>query len=100
MCTAVLMLSLAALFGGPVRLVMFLAGMLLFEAMQARVGWVPPDAMALLVLVLGLSSTLVLFSGFAGQAARTAALAFSFFVACLVMFARPEAWLARSFGPS
>lgn len=94
---ALAVLGLAAMFGGPVRLAMFLAGMLLFETMQGRMRWMPSSALSIALLTAGLLSTLFVSISSAGQAARTAALAVSFFGVGVTVLTAPSGALARAF---
>lgn len=84
-----------ALAGGPVRLVMFLAGVVLFEALPR---WrAPGSGLAAAVVVLSLAVTWVPMPGPAGQALRTAVLYVGFFTFCFACFARPQQPMARAF---
>ena len=88
---------LCALYGGPVKLVMFIAGILLFEVMQSPWGAAPPSAVSLGALAVGFACMLVPTDGPAGLALKTGILFFAFFVLCLTCFRTPQAWLPRAF---
>jgi exopolysaccharide production protein ExoZ len=79
-------------FGGPIRLAMFIAGILLYEAACAGKR-APGGAAALAALVAGLLSTLA--TGV--FALKVALLGAAFFVLCFSCFARPHEWLGRAF---
>lgn len=84
-----------ALTGGPVRLVMFLAGVVLFEALPR---WRSPSAaLAVAALLLCLAAMRWPMPGPAGQALRVAVLYAGFFAVCLHCFGQPKQWVARAF---
>ena len=86
-----------ALSGGPVRLIMFIAGILLFEAMNhSRLG-AAPSSIAFAALAAGLLTILLPFSGPAGSALKVGLLFMTFFVLCHSCFSRPSGWLPRAF---
>lgn len=85
----------AAFCGGPVRLIMFISGILLYEAITSRRILVPSSALALSMLVLGLAATLLPNTGPIGLALKSGILFVTFFVVCLTCFANPRAWLSR-----
>ena len=87
----------AAAFGGPIRLVMFVSGILLHEAMEGNAVPSPPNALALFILVLGLSSTLIPARGTASSALAASILFCTFFVLCLACFRDTSGWLSRAF---
>ncbi|MBL8445791.1 MAG: acyltransferase [Zoogloeaceae bacterium] len=94
---AAAMLFSAALIGGPVRLVMFISGILLCEAMgNARVPN-PNGVLACLALVLGLLATLLPLPGPSGFALKISILFGAFFVLCLACFREPSGWLPQAF---
>ena len=86
-----------SLVGGHVRLVMFVAGVLLFDVLQTRGDSAPGSAVALAALVASLAATLLPGAGPAAQALRTAVLSVGFFVLCFTCFAEPQAAIARAF---
>ena len=86
-----------ALYGGPVRLIMFISGILLFEAMNnSRLGSAP-SSVAFAALAAGLLVMLLPFSGSAGYVLKVGVLFVTFFVLCHSCFSRPSAWLPRAF---
>jgi peptidoglycan/LPS O-acetylase OafA/YrhL len=93
---AVLAAAAGAAFGGPVRLVMFIAGILLFEALSHRLAALP-DGWALLALGLGFGITLLPLAGPAGYTIKVGALFLAFFAVCQSCFLRPQGWLPRAF---
>ncbi len=90
-----------ALQGGPIRLMMFVAGMLLHEALAHRLKAAsasPPAALAgLLALLAGLGAVLLPGEGHAAQAAQVCILFVAWPLLCLVCFGAPSAWLPRAF---
>ena len=86
-----------ALWGGPVRLVMFISGMVLFDVCRSKQVKTPPTYLGLLALSVGLLGTLVPLPGTSGFALRMGTLFVAFFVLCLACFRNDTSWLARSF---
>jgi len=95
---ALAMLVAGALGGGPVRLVMFVAGIVLFEVVKLSNVTAPSAWIGMMALVLGLLSTLLLLFGSAGLALRMLFLFVAFFVLCLACFKDGASWLDRLFG--
>ncbi|MFN3438993.1 MAG: acyltransferase family protein [Acidovorax sp.] len=83
--------------GGHVRLVMFIAGILLYEALKSKALPTPSSFIALGVLLAGLSMMLLPLMGSEGSAIKVTALFFSFFTLCLTCFRQPTAWLSQAF---
>ncbi|MBL8439478.1 MAG: acyltransferase [Zoogloeaceae bacterium] len=97
-CTvAVAILGSAVLFEGPVRLVMFISGILLCEAMGRTQVPIPNGMLACLTLVLGFLATLLPLPGQSGFALKILFLSLVFFVLCFACFREPSGWLPRSF---
>ena len=88
---------LASINSGPVQLILFVAGMALFEAINSFRVRVPSDLTGLLALAIGLSATLLPFEGPVWFTVRTCALFVAFTVVCLVAFCRTEGWFSRAF---
>ncbi len=93
-----------ALLGGPIRLMMFVAGMLLHEALahrrqatQASPAGAPVGLLALLALLAGLGAVLLPGEGYATQALQVCILFVAWPLLCLVCFSAPSAWLPRAF---
>lgn len=86
-----------ALNGGHVRLIMFISGILLYEAMNSRRVTSPPSTLGLLSLLVGLLSTLIPLDGSGGSALKVSVLFVAFFTLCLVCFLNPLSWLPRTF---
>ena len=93
----VALLAWCALAGGHVRLALFIAGILLHEAMNAPRVPTPSAAVGGLALVAGLLGTLLPWEGPTGGALSTLMLCLSFFLVCLACFRAPLAPLARLF---
>lgn len=86
------------LFGGHVRLVMFISGILLFEALNSRGCPSPSSSFGMLALGIGLlGGTLLPVLGSVGSAIKASFLFVSFFVLCLCCFRTPSAWLPMAF---
>jgi exopolysaccharide production protein ExoZ len=86
-----------ALYGGHIRLIMFISGVVLYEAMNSRHVSSPPSALGSLALVVGLLSTLIPLDGSGGFALKVSILFVAFFLVCLVCFRNPSSWLPRTF---
>ena len=85
-----------ALFAGPVRLIMFIAGILLQETMRSRRLSAPGSTVAAIALVGGLLATLLPIEGSAGYTLKVTILFAAFFVACFSCFALPSSPLAHA----
>lgn len=83
-------------YDGPMRLVMFIAGILLHEAIAAQVTTPRASPVALLVIVALLFTTAP-YVGAAAWAARICTLFCAFFFLCLHCFTLPQSWLGRAF---
>lgn len=87
----------SATYGGPVRLNMFVSGILLYEAVSSKHLSPPSSSFGLFALFIGLLGTLLPVTGNSGSAIKVGFLFFSFFVLCLSCFRNPTAWLPRVF---
>lgn len=94
---AFLMALYCAAFGGHVRMIMFISGIMLYEALSHSHIPTPPNSIGLLALILGLSGMLIPMEGSSGYALKISILFVTFFILCLSCFRRPTAWLARGF---
>jgi exopolysaccharide production protein ExoZ len=92
-----LILLVCAAVGGPVRLIMFISGILLHEALRRPAMRAPRGAFAAAALVAALVSTTMPFFGGAALSLKMLVLFGAFFVVCLHCFSEPQAWLARRF---
>lgn len=82
---------------GPVRLMMFVAGILLHETMRSR-RLSPPGSMAASsFLIVALSATLIPTLGSTGYTLKTMLLFGAFFALCFSCFSMPSSRLARWF---
>ncbi len=88
--------GLFSILGGPVRLITFLAGILLHEQLASRPGRGPSSWMSLAALLLALASTQCTFGGTLGYATRVAILYLAFYFVCAGSFGRPKGNFARS----
>lgn len=94
---ALLIVAYCAAFGGHVRLIMFISGILLHEVMAAESIRAPRGAVALLALLAGLAAMLLPWNGSAAFAAKVSILFVAFFVLCLACFRNPAGPVARGF---
>ena len=93
---AVSLATFTAIHGGPVRLMMFISGILLFETLnhsQLRAS----SGAGFIALVVGLSGMLLPIADPAGIAVRVSILFVAFFVLCLACFRTPTAQLPLAF---
>lgn len=86
-----------AAYGGPVRLIMFIAGILLYEVEGVRSARRPRDSIGMLSLISGLAATLTPVSGSVGYTLKISLLFVSFFLLCRCCFGYPPGLLARAF---
>lgn len=86
-----------AIYGGPIRLIMFISGVLLHEIMHSDRVPTPQSYLGMLALILGLLGTLIPFDGYAGAVLKACILSVAFFILCLACFRSPSAWLSRLF---
>jgi exopolysaccharide production protein ExoZ len=86
-----------AAYGGPVRLIMFVSGILLYEVIKSHFMKAPGGFLGLLSLIGGLLVKLLPIQGSAGLALKVSVLFISFFVLCFSCFCQPNAWLAKAF---
>ncbi|MFL6374479.1 MAG: acyltransferase family protein [Pyrinomonadaceae bacterium] len=87
----------ASINSGPVQLILFVAGMGLFEAINSLKVRVPSSLAGAVALILGLAGTLLPFDGAVWFTVRTGMLFVAFSVVCLVCFCRTEGWFSRAF---
>ncbi|MCZ4306981.1 acyltransferase [Zoogloeaceae bacterium G21618-S1] len=86
-----------AINGGHVRLIMFISGIVLYEAMNSPRIPSPHSFFGLSALCVGLLCTLLPMEGSGAFAFKVCILFVSFFVLCLVCFRDSSAWLPRVF---
>jgi peptidoglycan/LPS O-acetylase OafA/YrhL len=82
--------------GGPIRLIMFISGILLYEAMTPKQITVR-SAIGLPALMIGLLFTLLPISDSGILVIKILVLFVSFFFVCLCCFGNPEGFLAKAF---
>lgn len=88
-------LLVASALGGPVRLLMFVPGILLHEWLLLAPRSQGRSAFGAAALVLALALAAVPAPGPAGQALKVSGLGLLFLVACRCSFSDPQGWLAR-----
>ncbi|MDQ2988769.1 MAG: acyltransferase [Pseudomonadota bacterium] len=87
-----------SLFGGPVRLIMFITGILLHEALRSGKIVPPRDGIAVLALLAGVLVNAVPFALNSVGAGKLTIVALSFFITCYSCFRGQSATLQRAFG--
>ena len=95
---ALMLIADGWIFKGPLRLIMFIAGVLLYELLKTPL--VLPRPSSFVGAVFGICAVLGLilpFSGAGAYVAKIVGLFFGFFMLCLVCFRNPEGWLGRLF---
>lgn len=85
-----------SMYGGPMRLAMFIAGILLHEAIAAKLA-VPRTGMVAILVAASLVFMTAPYSGPAAWAARVSTLFCAFFFLCQHCFTQPQSWLGRAF---
>jgi exopolysaccharide production protein ExoZ len=83
--------------GGHIRLIMFISGIVLFEAMKSPHVPSPHSFFGLMALAAGLLGMLLPVGGTGGSVLKVCALFVAFFVLCLACFRNPSGWLPSSF---
>lgn len=94
---AIVVTAYFAFMGGPIRLVMFIAGILLHEVVVTGRLESIGNLGGLLALSAGLLATVVPLSGPAGALLSNVSLFVGFFVLCLACFRCPGEWLGQAF---
>ncbi|MFG6416587.1 acyltransferase family protein [Roseateles sp. DC23W] len=94
LATAVVLVGFGT-WGGPVRMTMFLAGMLLHELLRGGRGTSMSSSAGLLAGLLGLAVPLVAMPGPTLQAVRVGLVYLGFLGLCLASFGHPDGALAR-----
>lgn len=94
---AAVIVGLCAAYGGPLRMIMFISGILLYDATARDTNSAPSSAAGMLALAGGLLFLLAPTSGWAGHALKVVMLFVCFFVLCYACIGNAEGWLARSF---
>lgn len=92
---AITVFSLA--FGGHVRFIMFIAGILLHEALKRRPLALPRDWFAAVALTVGLLATIMPIFGTGSFALKLIVLAAALFLTCYCCFTGPNEAVARGF---
>lgn len=88
--------TVTAVLGGPTRLIMFISGIVLFEALNhSRLG--ASSTAGVIALIVGLASMLLPIADPVGLTVKTGILFVAFFVVCLACFRAPAAPLPRAF---
>jgi len=97
MIIALLATIYCALYNGPVRLIMFISGITLYEIIKINYFACPSSSIGFIFLLVGLMGTLIPIYGPAGFALKTSILFVSFFILCLVCFRNSTSWLPTAF---
>ena len=93
---ALAMATFTAINDGPIRLIMFIAGIVLYEALHHSRMQVS-SSVGLAALLAGMLSMLLPLSGPAGATLLACILFVAFFILCLACFRAPQAWLPQAF---
>lgn len=93
----IVMLVGCAVATGPTRLIMFIVGILLFEALASGSIRAPRSAVATMVLIVGMAATLIQLPGAVGMIVHPPILGLTFFILCFCCFQEPDSALAQSF---
>ena len=86
-----------ALLGGHHRMLLFGAGILLYEALPAREVPTPASGIGLTGLCVALAAALLVVSGAPAKVLQNLVQAGGFFLLCLCCFRAQDGWLARAF---
>jgi len=86
-----------AVHDGHVRLIMFISGIVLYEAIEHRGIPTPHSFFGFMAFIAGLLATLLPISGPVGSALKISILFVSFFLLCLTCFRDSSTWLPRAF---
>jgi len=84
-----------AIYGGPIRLIMFIFGIILYEFMCRKFTFGFQELFGPLTLIFGLYSTLLPINGTGGSAIKTVILGISFYLLCFACFQNHATWFAR-----
>lgn len=95
--TAAAIAVYCAAYGGQIRLVMFIAGILLFDALKIRKIAPPQDNYGLFALIFGLIASAIPSFGPAAATLKNLILATAFFITCYSCFCVEGSKLARAF---
>lgn len=85
------------IFGGKHRLIMFIAGMILFEVLKLTRLRAPSSLLTLVSLLAGWAIFSIIPEGLAAAPLKTMTLFFTYFVLCFHCFFHTDAWLRRAF---
>ena len=87
-----------AFYGGHPRLIMFVAGILLYETLNHALLRPPNSVATLAICLLGLVAFVLLSSSGRGEVLQAVVLLVVYFSLCFCCFAPQKTWLARAFG--
>jgi peptidoglycan/LPS O-acetylase OafA/YrhL len=96
MAIAVALASYTTVQDGPIRLIMFISGIVLYEALNHSKLSVP-GSVGLTALIVGLLSMLLPLPEPAGMTIKICMLFIAFLTLCLACFRTPQAWLPQAF---
>lgn len=94
---AAIFTSYCAVYGGHVRLIMFISGILLHEALNSSRPPAPHSLIGLIALGSGLLAMLLPVTGTGAIALKIGILFITFFILCLSCFRHTPNWLAKIF---
>lgn len=84
-------------FGGKHRIIMFIAGIILFEALKHTRLRAPGSLLTLFCLLTGLAAFTILPEGSEAAPVKAIVLFFTYFILCFHCFFHQAAWLRRAF---
>ena len=89
--------GVGAVYGGPIRLIMFVSGILLFETLAIQRIPSISSALGLAALIAGLLAMLLPVSGTSGSMFKIMVLYAAFFLLCFACFRNASGWLPQAF---
>jgi peptidoglycan/LPS O-acetylase OafA/YrhL len=97
LCLSALITLFSILIGGSARIIMFITGIMIYEAMGSDPASTPQSTTGLLALVVGLLALVPYNNRPIVYVTQIYTLFIAFFILCLVCFQSPTAWLPRFF---
>lgn len=94
---ALAMAIYCAVNGGHIRLIMFVSGIVLYDAVKST--WIPTPhgLIGVAAFLIGIFCVLLPVDGYRGAALKSGILFVALLVLCLTCFRNPSAWIARMF---
>ncbi|MBM7846421.1 acyltransferase family protein [Herpetosiphon giganteus] len=92
----VILTAICIIWQGPLKLAMFIAGILLHELLESKRNYTPTAWLGLLGLLVGTCAPLLPLSGMIGNAIRFSLIFSGFLLACWHCFSQAESWLKQA----